>query len=285
MKKIVIKARAKINLSLLIKGTMQDGFHELDTVMCPIDLYDIVTLERRSDCDVTCNGLNISTEDNSAFKAARILVKEFNTQGIDITIEKNIPYSGGLGGSSADAAAIMYGFSRLFHIEEDKVKFLARQVGSDIPFMLQVNTGAMRARGIGDILTAEEIEPLDIVIAKPENGVDTRTAYKIYDEMGKKGGKGDIMAMISAIRKKEELCKYLINDLYAPAIKLNPEIEPLYKLMKKHNDNCAVMSGSGSSVIGICHSAEEAEKLYDKIPESYLRLITKTCKECLEIVE
>ncbi len=284
MKSIKLKANAKINISLIITGIMHDGYHELDTVMCPVELCDFITVTRRMDRNIVCNGINISDDSNTAVKAARILMEEFDTAGVDIEIEKHIPLSAGLGGSSADAAGVMYAFSKLFNIDLDKIKFLARQVGSDLPFMLQVRTGAMRARGIGDILTAEEIEPLDIVLAKPLSGVDTVKAYQKYDELKARSNNGDNMSLISAIRNNENLCEYLVNDLYQPASILNAEIEPLLKLMKKNNKDCALMSGSGSAVFAIVNNKEEAKKLYDKIPNSYYKVITRTCKSGIEIV-
>ncbi|MGI6702376.1 MAG: 4-(cytidine 5'-diphospho)-2-C-methyl-D-erythritol kinase [Christensenellales bacterium] len=285
MKKITIKARAKVNLSLIICSKIPDGFHEIDTVMCPVDISDTVTIERRSDMNVFVNGVNINAEDNTAFKAARILMAEFDTQGMDITIKKEIPMAAGLGGSSADAAAVMLGFSKLFDIEQQKINFLAKKVGSDIPFMLQVKSGAMRARGVGDILTEEEIEPLNVVIAKPDKGVITKDAYRLYDEMALPPSKENNIALINALKNKEDICAYLINDLFIPANKLNGEIEPLVKLMKKYNRNCAVMSGSGSAVAAICDDADSAQKLLSKIPDNYYKIATTTALKALEILE
>lgn len=285
MKKITLKANAKINLSLIITGVMQNGFHELDTIMCPIELGDIITVTRRMDKTITCTGLDVSEEENTAVKAAKILMDEFGTNGVDIEITKNIPYSAGLGGSSADAAGIMYAFSKLFYIDYNKIKFMARQVGSDLSFLLQVVTGGMRARGKGDILTAEDIKPLHIVITMPDNGVETKDAYRMYDELKiaeKKEKMGDNIALINAIREGKDLCDYMVNDLYVPATKLNDQIEPLLKIMLKYNKSCAIMSGSGSSIIGICKNASEAKSLASKIPDNYYKLVAKTCKYGIE---
>lgn len=282
MKSIKLKANAKINLSLLITGVMEDGFHELDTVMCPIDLYDIVTVTKREDNIINIQGLDIPDEENSAVIAAKLLMNEFNTQGVDIIIKKNIPLSGGLGGSSADAAAILYAFSKLYYIDINKIKFFARQIGSDIPFLMQVNSGAMRARGRGDILTAEDIDSLNVVIAKPERGVDTKEAYKLYDNFKNNKKIGDNSALINAIRNKEDICEYLINDLYKPAVLINSDVEILYKLMCKLNNSCVNMSGSGSSIVAICSTIEDAENIYNKIPNIYYKKITKTIKKGIE---
>ena len=285
MKKIVIRANAKINLSLIITGVMQDGYHDLDTIMCPIELYDTITVTRRQDNIITCRGIDISDDENIAVRAARLLMSEFKTTGVDIEIDKRIPISGGLGGSSADAAGVMFAFSHLFYIDFDKIKFLARQLGSDLPFLLQVATGAMRARGRGDILTEEELMPIDIVLAKPLNGVDTKEAYRIYDTLKKQGSKGDNVALINAIRNGDDICEYLINDLYKPACMLNSKIAPLFKLMKESNNSCAIMSGSGSSVIAICSDSEKALEIFNKIPDKYYKVITKTCMTGVKIVE
>lgn len=282
MKKITLKASAKINLSLIITGLMEDGYHELDTVMCPIELGDTISVYRRSDKIITCSGLDISDNTNTAVKAARLLMEEFDTDGVDIVIDKNIPIGAGLGGSSADAAGVLYAFSKLFFIDLDKIKFLARQIGSDISFLLQVNSGAMRARGRGDILTAEEVAPFDLVIAKPSEGVLTTDAYKLYDDMSNDSVSGDNIALVNAIRNNEDICDYLVNDLYLPAVKLNDNIEPLYKLMCKLNDNCAVMTGSGSAVVAICKNKDVAREVYNRIPDKYYKVITRTCLRAIK---
>ena len=269
MKKITIKARAKVNLSLIICSKIPDGFHEIDTVMCPVDISDTVTIERRSDMNVFVNGVNINAEDNTAFKAARILMAEFDTQGMDITIKKEIPMAAGLGGSSADAAAVMLGFSKLFDIEQQKINFLAKKVGS-IP-LLQVKSGAMRARGVGDILTEEEIEPLNVVIAKPDKGVITKDAYRLYDEMALPPSKENNIALINALKNKEDICAYLINDLFIPANKLNGEIEPL--------------ESTTWLLAAICDDADSAQKLLSKIPDNYYKIATTTALKALEILE
>jgi 4-diphosphocytidyl-2-C-methyl-D-erythritol kinase len=142
----------------------------------------------------------------------------------------------------------------------------------------------MRARGVGDILTAEEIEPLDLVIAKPEKGVSTKDAYKLYDEMKIKS-EGDNIALLTSVKNKDELCKYLVNDLTLPALKMNTGIKPLLKIMKDNNKGCALMSGSGSAVFGVCENREDAERLFEAVPDSYYKIITKTCKECLTQIE
>ncbi len=284
MKKVVIQANAKINISLVIEGLLSNGYHNLDTIMCPIDLYDIVTLVKRKDSNVTCQGLDIPDKQNIAVISAKMIVEEMKTSGVDIYIEKNIPMSAGLGGSSADCAGVLFGMSALYNINYGKIRFLSRNIGSDVAFLMSVYTGAMRARGRGEILTSENMKKLHIVIAKPYSGVSTSEAYELYDEKYfNQLIHHDNSKLLELISANLEFDKYLVNYLYKPAIELNDEIEPLFNIMKKLSYNYAVMSGSGSSVIAICKSEEDANRIMEGIPDKYLKFKTKTVKDALYI--
>ena len=134
-----VKAYAKINLSLNVYQS-ENGYHALDSVVTTIDLYDTITVSKRKDdkMNVVMRGIGeefLYGENNNAYKAAKLFQQTFATKGADITVIKNIPISGGLGGSSADVAGVLKALKKLYAVEED-VKPLADKLGSDSGYLL-----------------------------------------------------------------------------------------------------------------------------------------------------
>ena len=161
-----IKAYAKLNLILNVKGKREDGFHEIETVFQAIDLYDrvIVVPADKDDIGFLPTGKyrpRISKDSNLAlkalFKAKEVFKRDDN---YFVSIEKNIPLSGGLGGGSADAAAVLSALARIWEMPWEEMLPLAGSLGSDVPFCLASQNGhpAAIGRGRGEIL--EYIEPL-----------------------------------------------------------------------------------------------------------------------------
>ena len=151
MEKIKITACAKINLSLSVLGKREDGYHELDTVMQSVDLSDTVYIEKCRGIITDCKG--ISAEENIAARAARLFCEKTGAEGCKIKIEKRIPAAAGLGGGSADAAAVLAGLNRLYKTGISKTELceIAVKIGADVPFLIA--GGTARARGIGEKLT------------------------------------------------------------------------------------------------------------------------------------
>ena len=151
MNSLKIKAAAKINLSLSVTGRREDGYHNIDTVMQSVSLYDVLTVIKADKITVECG--EMSGEKNIAFKAARLFFEHIETDGgAFIQIEKNIPEEAGLGGGSADAAAVLAGLDRIYNtgLSYETLKALAVRLGADVPFMLR--GGTARATGIGEVL-------------------------------------------------------------------------------------------------------------------------------------
>lgn len=145
-----VKVYAKLNLSLNVLGK-RNGFHDIDSVAVSVDVFDTVEVTARSDRLVTVSDcLGIPAEQNAAFRAASAFVYEFGVNGVDIVIGKNIPVGAGMGGSSADAAGVVYCMCKLFGIPQDgeRVRNLCASLGSDVNFMLR--GGLCRMRGKGD---------------------------------------------------------------------------------------------------------------------------------------
>ena len=181
MQSLKIKANAKVNLSLSVLGKREDGYHELDTVMQSISLYDTVYIEKSDKIAVECG--EFGGEDNIAFKTAAAFFKASGINaGADIKIEKRIPSAAGMGGGSADAAAVLVGLDKLYEakLSYEKLLKIAVKLGADVPFLIR--GGTARAKGIGEIL--EPIKPIGgcyFLIAKGESKPSTGEMFRLLD--------------------------------------------------------------------------------------------------------
>lgn len=141
-------ANAKLNLTLEVGGRRADGYHNIDTVMHSISLCDVVTLGASASVEVTCAGLDCDAQDNIAYKAARAFFTRTGLSGgVRIDISKGIPVGAGLGGGSADAAAVLRGLNAMNNspLDTDALLALAAGLGADVPFCLL--GGAARCPG------------------------------------------------------------------------------------------------------------------------------------------
>ncbi len=179
-----IKAAAKINLSLDIVGVREDGYHLLETVMQSVDLFDEISITLTDkEISVISSNTDLGNKNDIAYRAAEIYLNEINSQkGVNINIQKNIPLSAGLGGGSADAAAVILGLNKLFGnpLNMKKMTELALKIGADVPYFLY--GGTVLVSGIGEICTP--ISPLPdcyIVLAKKEEKKSTQYMYSLID--------------------------------------------------------------------------------------------------------
>ena len=276
-----VKAYAKINLSLNLTG-VNDGYHILDSVVTTIDLYDTITARARKDdkINVIMRGIGegeIFGENNNAYKAAELFKKTFNTKGVDITVQKNIPLAGGLGGSSADIAGVLNVLKNVFDIDED-VKPLADSLGSDSGYLL--TGGFARISGRGEIV--EKIDSLAdfwVILVYSESGVNTADCFKEYDKSPSVGALTNNDELVKAIEKGDvvEISKHVSNGLTNPACKLCSEVEKNLTALKNLSPLCASMSGSGSTVFAIFETKELTLWAADKLKkEGYEVEVVKT---------
>ncbi|MDE5943633.1 MAG: 4-(cytidine 5'-diphospho)-2-C-methyl-D-erythritol kinase [Clostridia bacterium] len=252
------KSYAKINLTLKITGE-ENGFHNLDSVVASVDLYDLIVLKKRRDklVSITMHGQgseSIPFESNNAVRAAENFVEEFDTCGADITVYKNIPMGLGLGGSSADAAGVLNGLCKLYKINDPiKIKLLADRAGSDTRYML--GGGYARLFGRGNVV--KQIESnlrLDILLLAPSCQVSTAECYKRFNAPYEADGNGAEQAVESG--DKFALAKHICNDLTAPATTLCGEVQTAVDELKEFDPLAVNMTGSGSGVYAIFENAE-----------------------------
>lgn len=282
MNKIEMKARAKINLSLDVIGKRPDGYHNLRMIMQTIELYDRVIIEEiTSGVEVLCsNKWTPSGNANIAYKAADLLVKEFNiNRGLRISIDKKIPVAAGLAGGSSDAAVVLKGINRLFslHLTDFELMKIGKQIGADVPYCIK--GGTMLAEGIGDILTELPLfNNVDIVLVNPKIGVSTPWVYKNLN-LEKIELRPDTNLLLEAIKDKklQVLAGNMGNVLETVTVPKHPVIEEIKLKMIELGAAGSMMSGSGPTVFGVFKDSASAQKAFEKIKsDRWDSFITRT---------
>lgn len=277
MKKIKIKVPAKINLTLDVVG-IEGKYHEIKSLVASVNVYDVITLKKRMDNQIVLNmkGLKVDccVPDNNAYKAAKLFAETFSTGGVTITVEKNIPVGGGMGGSSADIAGVLKGMNILYEVDFDMGK-LADSLGSDVKYMLQGGYAILSGRG--QIVEEQFIgKTLYFVLIKEDKIISSRSCYKKFDELGK------IYKPCTKIASKAllggDFIKYAEtakNDLYLPAKTFVNDLETNLKNLKRAGAPVANMTGSGSVVYGVFDNAKERDKAYKKLKMLYGEYVFK----------
>lgn len=268
MDKLTVKANAKINLTLNITGKLPNGYHTLRSIMQSISLHDIVTVEITAGggIEVLCGGGIPSGEQNIAFKAAEAFFRsaDIANSGVKITIEKHIPSEAGLGGGSADAAAVISTLNKLFGcgLSQEKLCEIGASVGADVPFCIVGGTAL--CEGIGEVIT-----PLSalscgcVLIAKGRLGVSTKDAYAKIDSADIAHAPWESSDFIGCFESWAKLCS---NDF--EAVSRNPEVKTIHSEMNSYGASLAQMSGSGSAVFGLFADRTNADNCRKKLAES-----------------
>ena len=271
---LTLSANAKINLTLDILGTREDGYHEVAMIMQEISLHDTLNMGKINQgisLTITIEGQQgtlPADESNLCWQAAALVQKEYNLQeGVEIHLTKRIPMAAGLAGGSADAAAVLKGMNHLFRLgmTEARLCELGARLGSDIPFCIM--GGTMLATGRGEVLTRLPSFPrLSVVLAKPPVGVSTAWAYKTYDA-GYDGPHPDNEAMLEAIHGGDahKAADLLCNVLEGVTETEHPVIADYKRLMMEHGAMASMMSGSGPTVFGLVREKQQAWHLADTL--------------------
>ncbi len=272
-KSIRLKACAKINLCLDIIGTRADGYHLLESVMQSIELCDRVSVRRKGKrIRVICDKLNIPQQSNIAYKAAKEFYKSNNISeddGVCIRIKKQIPSQAGLGGGSADAAAVLVALNKIFktHLSEEALCEIGARIGADVPFC--VCGGTRLARGIGEILTKiDNYCDFKLVIVKGTDGVSTKEAYEDFDNATDiKKLRIDKVIEALAAGNTSELKGRLIN-VFEQTTRVK-EVSKIVEELKSLGAVEAAMTGSGSAVFGIFTSSKDAKRCKKALKDKY----------------
>lgn len=274
------RAPAKINLYLEVFDKMDDGYHEIETVFHSISLSDTVTLRRGNvvgwGIRVTCDDPRVAGDDrNTAFKAADLFFRTMTHQialedhGLSIHIEKSIPSEAGLGGGSADAAAVIRGLNRLYglSLDDDEMRLLGEKIGFDVPFCIK--GGAARGRSRGEEL--ERLTPwtgIPLLLCKPPVSIRTAEAYDALDHFTRAvRPRSDSLFVVKALhdRDLESLSRGMYNAFEGWAFECYKGLSEYKNLLLDLGARGVVMSGSGPTLVAIFGTAEAARNAKDAL--------------------
>jgi len=258
----MFRAYAKINLGLFVLRKRRDGYHDIETIFHRIDLFDEITLQPSPGISVECSAGEVpGDERNICHKAARMLQSFFGIDtGVCITIVKNIPVGAGLGGGSADGALVLKELPQLWgkRIDDQTLRTLALELGSDVPFFL--GRGSASARGRGEILEYFELDiPYTILLCNPHLHVSTAWAYARIRPKARADAH-DLQTLVrEGMLNPPLLRNALRNDFEPPVFETYPEVLLIKETMVGGGAEAASMSGSGSSVYGFFSRPEAAQ--------------------------
>ncbi|HYW68921.1 MAG TPA: 4-(cytidine 5'-diphospho)-2-C-methyl-D-erythritol kinase [bacterium] len=263
LRRVSVEAHAKINLGLAVVGRRSDGFHDIETLFQSVTLSDTVRLAPRTaseGVDLTVNGPGVpSGPENLAWRAAEAVSGAFDCGSVSIELTKRIPVAAGLGGGSADAAAVMVGMDALFDLGAgaEGLRPLAEALGSDVPFMLSGGTALGTGRG-ERLETLPALSGVWFVLVTPKFGVSAAEAYGMA-RIGLTEPAKFIRVNCLAVREGDipRFAKGLRNDLEAGVVSAYPEVARVRDALLSAGAMAAVMSGSGPTVVGMveCEAA------------------------------
>jgi 4-diphosphocytidyl-2-C-methyl-D-erythritol kinase len=270
----------KVNLLLNILGRRADVFHELETVMHPLNLFDRLTFARGGrGVELACSDPALPADSrNLVHRAATAFLQAANiNDGVRIRLEKRIPLAAGLGGGSGNAATTLLGMNELFDAPLSPVKLqeIAASLGSDIPFFLQNKPALATGRG-------EKIQPLDFfpalrdtvfLLIHPGFGIATAWAYQNLSRFpaALNGQPGRAQKLVSLLQKGDLSAAgaEFYNSLEAPALEKYPLLALFQGFLRSHGAAATLMSGSGSTTFAVVRNQPAAETLGEEFKEKF----------------
>ncbi len=272
MNTITLLSPAKVNLTLEVLGKRPDGYHEIRSIMQPVDLFDKVKIDvlEGNGIAIETKGLEIPAGNlNLAWKAADIFVKQSGLRArVNIFIKKAIPVGAGLGGGSSNAASVLVGLNKITEkLSQRDLMNLSPKIGADVAFFIGCRSAL--AEGIGETITMIKDLPLfNFILINPGFEASTPDVYKHWDRSQTEAKQpADIEKTITLFTKGEFPLR---NDLEQPAIDLYPEINTLKELLLSLGAEAASMTGSGPTVFAVFKGGKEGLHIYN-----YLKTSTK----------
>jgi 4-diphosphocytidyl-2-C-methyl-D-erythritol kinase len=267
MERIELLAPAKINLTLAVKGRREDGFHEIESLMVPISVFDRLEIAHREEEGIVLNCDDPSlpiNEENLVYKAALLFCRTFSLQpNLRISLGKQIPHGAGLGGGSSDAATTLLGLNAIFATElsREVLAELAAELGSDVPFFIYQSAAVIRGRG-------ERVDPevfrhtLPLLLVKPPFGVPTPWAYSRWRDSREIPG--------VAYGRQEFAWGAFVNDLERPVFEKYLFLAHLKSwLLAQPEVEAALMSGSGATVFAVLREKELGYPLGERVAQEF----------------
>jgi 4-diphosphocytidyl-2-C-methyl-D-erythritol kinase len=270
----------KVNLLLNVLGRRNDGFHELETVLQPVNVCDALTLTRGgTGLGLSCSDANLPVDaQNLVHRAATAFLQTAKIgEGVKIHLEKKIPLAAGLGGGSGNAACTLLALNELFGqpLGPAKLNELAASLGSDVPFFLQHQPALAVGRG-------EQIQPLApfpalrgkaLLLIHPGFGVSTAWAYQALARFPSalNGQPGRARELISSLQTDDwpAGADSFYNSLEAPVLEKYPLLALFQEFLRANGALAALMSGSGSTTFAIAENVPAAEALNEKLKSGF----------------
>ena len=257
-----INTYAKINLNLKISKDIEDGLHNISSLIVPIDLCDSIEIkETNADVDKIQFDKEGISEENTISKSLNLLRSRSNLPGFfDIIIKKNIPIEAGLGGGSSNAAGIISTLTKKYNLQMPTYREIAVNVGSDVPFFI---TGKpANIFGIGDIVNPENLQrDINMILVVPNEKISTKDAFSMFDELSQDN---------LEINEYEGL--KIFNDFWIPAQTLQPNLLKIKNNLESITNLEFYLSGSGSSMFSL-GDTEELTKKIDLIDLNQFKLV------------
>ena len=257
-----INTYAKINLNLKISKDIEDGLHNISSLIVPIDLYDSIEIkETNANVDKIQFDKEGISEENTISKSLNLLRSRSNLPGFfDIIIKKNIPNEAGLGGGSSNAAGVISTLTKKYNLQMPTYREIAIKVGSDVPFFI---TGKpANILGVGDIVNPENLHrDINMILVVPNQKISTKDAFSMFDKLSQDN---------LEINEYEGL--KIFNDFWIPAQTLEPNLLKIKNNLESITNLEFYLSGSGSSMFSL-GDTEELTKKIDLIDLNQFKLV------------
>lgn len=276
MEQVTKRAYGKINLGLDVLRRRPDGYHDVKMIMQMVSVYDELTFQKiqEQEIRIQTNKEELPlNEDNLIYKAAKLMLERLgSSQGLSITLKKNIPIAAGMAGGSTDAAATLLGINELLegNVPMEELLSMGVKIGADVPYCILKGTAL--SEGIGEVLTPLPAPPeCSLLIGKPDINVSTKYVYEnLHADQLKKHP--DIDGMRKAIEEQdlEGITSRMENVLETVTVNKYPIIGEIKNAMLQAGAVNALMSGSGPTVFGIFLSKEAAEKAKEELEKTGL---------------
>jgi 4-diphosphocytidyl-2-C-methyl-D-erythritol kinase len=268
-----VRAPAKLNLCLYVGPRRDDGLHEIRSLFEPLELADELRISEAAQDEVICEGI----EDPDLTATALAALRDHGWDGPPLRIEvtKRVPVAAGLGGGSADAAAVL----RLAMGEVEGLRSIAAGIGADVPSQLQPRPCLVAGAG-------EVIEPAPppaehaVVLIPQTKGLATAAVYAEADRLGSPRGESELEAIrrrlrdaVDEGRSPLDYREHLVNDLQAAAISLRPEIEDALRALEEAGSDHAMVAGSGPTAFGLYPTADQASAAAAELRGSFSEVL------------
>jgi 4-diphosphocytidyl-2-C-methyl-D-erythritol kinase len=269
---MLIKSPAKVNLRLEVLARRPDGYHDIRTVMVPIDLHDLlhITLTENDRIDLSCSRPDLPVDaKNLVYRAGLVILEALGVRrGFQIRIDKRIPVAAGLGGGSSNAASTLLGLNKLLggRLTKDQLMKMGTKLGADVPFFVLGRPAV--ATGVGEKL--EELAGLPrfwFLMVYPGIQVSTRWAYEKLNLW--LTNPVDHINMPAFSWDISNLGSFLRNDLEKVVTEAYPVLRWIKERLLDVGAAASLMSGSGSTVYGVFFARQEVERAYEKLKREF----------------